>query len=474
MLKPAILSVSLLTIMASAAVSPALAKISQAFPGVPQTAIKLILTLPSLAIIPFSLASGWLTARLKKRSILLVGLLLYTFGGVGGAFARNITELLLSRCILGAGIGLLMPLSTTLISDFFDGPARTRMMGLSGALTNVGGVIFLSASGWLACFSWRLSFAVYSLALVTLVLVARWLPEPPSAASRVKAHRVRLSPGVFYYAALGMLMMIAFYAVPTNLALFIEQERQLFSTDRPLFAGREDLLRYVQEGGVSDILRTAFSEKGIQLSDRVFLRVEEEGRRWVVHDGARSYPVEREGNALFVHRERLGRPALAGYALALMTFSGALSGGLLGMLLRRLRRYAGAVAIALMGIGFGLLAVASSFSMVCLALPFIGFAAGIMMPLLLLHAPRFVPAESQTFAIAVVGSAIYFGQFISPLVLKGMSSLTGNDGFRFRFGLLAAGLAAGALLAFSRGILTRARPSTASGNCRTGMAATEL
>jgi len=55
LMKAAILSISLLTVMASAAVSPALARIRQAFSGVDITLIKLALTLPSLVIIPFSL-----------------------------------------------------------------------------------------------------------------------------------------------------------------------------------------------------------------------------------------------------------------------------------------------------------------------------------------------------------------------------------------------------------------------------------
>jgi MFS family permease len=161
-LSAAILSVSLLTIMASAAISPALAKIGQAFPGTDKTLIKLILTLPSLTIIPFSLLSGWLAARTKKKTILFWGLAIYFAAGVGGGFARSIVELLAIRAFLGVGIGLIMPLSTTLIADFFDGEARTKMMGLSGAVNNIGGVVFLSVSGWLACIDWRWALRAFS------------------------------------------------------------------------------------------------------------------------------------------------------------------------------------------------------------------------------------------------------------------------------------------------------------------------
>ena len=166
----AILSVSLLTIMASAAISPAMAQIGQAFPGTNKTVVKLILTLPSLLIIPFSLLSGWLATRIRKRTILVWGLGIYCVAGAGGGLAQSIGQLLVIRAVLGVGIGLIMPLSTTLIADFFEQDARTRMMGLSGAVNNVGGVVFLSVSGWLACISWRWAFSVYALSLITLLL----------------------------------------------------------------------------------------------------------------------------------------------------------------------------------------------------------------------------------------------------------------------------------------------------------------
>jgi MFS family permease len=440
MLKPTILSVSLLTIMASAAVSPALAQIRAAFPGVSPTTVKLILTLPSLMIIPFSLLSGWLSARVPKRSILLVGLLIYAAGGVGGAAARSIRELLALRCVLGVGIGLIMPLSTTLIADFFSGPARTRMMGLSGAVTNVGGVIFLSAAGWLACTSWRLAFSVYALALVTMFMVAFWLPEPPRAPRAARTSKVGLPAAVFACTALGLLMMAAFYAVPTNLALF---------------ESREDLERHLSEGSVSPILRERFAAQGIVLSEGASLQEEERGRRWIVRDGRREYPVIKEGSQLSIRAERLGRPALAGTALSAMTLSGALAGAILGLLVRWLGAFAVPVAIGLMGIGFGLLAQATSMLMIFAAVPFIGFSAGVLMPSLLLRVPKVAPPESRALAMAVVSGGVFFGQFISPLLLRWIALLLGRDTFRSRFGFLAAGLAAAALLALVTAIRAR-------------------
>ena len=83
MLMPAILSVSLLTIMAPTAVAPALAAIKQAFPEISETEAKLVLTLPTL-MMPIGLFAAKLTERFDKKKILLTGMLLFLVFGIGG------------------------------------------------------------------------------------------------------------------------------------------------------------------------------------------------------------------------------------------------------------------------------------------------------------------------------------------------------------------------------------------------------
>lgn len=83
MLKPTIISISMATVMAGAAISPALGLIAKAFPDSSPTMIKLILTAPSIMIIPFSFLSSYLTSKLPKRTIIMFGLIIYLLGGAG-------------------------------------------------------------------------------------------------------------------------------------------------------------------------------------------------------------------------------------------------------------------------------------------------------------------------------------------------------------------------------------------------------
>lgn len=463
LMKLSILSISLLTIMASAAISPALAKIRQAFPGTDVTLIKLVLTLPSLLIIPFSLLSGWLAQRVKKKNILLIGLLIYLLAGAGGGLAGSITQLLIVRGLFGVGVGLIIPLSTSLIADFFEREERTKMMGYSGSVSHIGGVVFLLISGWLACFSWRYAFGVYGLALVTALMIIFWLPEPvyKRAPGLTKS---KLPVGVYVCALLGVLMMVAFYAAPTNLAMFIENERKMYTSTTPLFKDRQELLYHLEKGTVSEITRQSFKDNGIVLSNEASLAVKEPGKIWIITDRNRRYIVKKEVDKLVIYTERLGRPGIAGFFLSTMTLTGAVSAAILVILMRMCGPYCTAMGIGLMAIGYALLGYAPSLSVVFIAMLFIGFSSGILMPILLLRVAKITPEVSRALSMAVVSNGIYLGQFLSPVILKGVSDISKQEAFRAQFNFLALGLAIAALIGFGIAIKNLRRIKPRGGN----------
>lgn len=223
MLKPTILSIGMATVMAGAAISPALGLIAQAFPDASPTMIKLILTAPSIMIIPFSFLSSYLTAKLTKRTIIMIGLSIYLIGGIGPQFVPTIELLLLLRLILGAGVGLVMPLSMSLINDYFEGKERTKMMGYNSAFSNFGGILTMLFAGWLATFGWRVPFNVYFLGLVIFILIFFFLPKGEIQQPRKNEKKTKLPLAVYGYALAMGGIMLAYYSIATNIALYLEQ-----------------------------------------------------------------------------------------------------------------------------------------------------------------------------------------------------------------------------------------------------------
>ncbi|HEY8385270.1 MAG TPA: MFS transporter, partial [Porticoccaceae bacterium] len=223
MLRATLLSVSLLTVFASAAIAPALSEIAAAFPGVSETRIKSLLTAPALTMMVVSPMMGWLSHLLGTKRLLFVGLFFYLVGGVGGGLAGTFEQLFSMRLLLGVGVGILMPMSSALMAQFFEGRERLRMMGLSSSVTSLFGVVANVMVGYLALVSWRYGFAVYSLGLLVLVLVVRYLPTMPGAGT-VKGLRFRLPASAVWWALAIFMLMLAIYAVMVNVSLFITGE----------------------------------------------------------------------------------------------------------------------------------------------------------------------------------------------------------------------------------------------------------
>jgi len=190
-----ILSVSLLTVMAGAAIAPALGVISAHFEGRNPLLIQFIVSLPALFIILTNLVFPLLCRLMKTRTLALAGLGLYVLSGAGAFFVDDIWLLLCFRALMGISVGMIMPLSTGLM----------------------GGVMATFLAGMLAGISWNYAFLVYLLGLIAVILVAAFLPnERLSGRGGVSLQLLRR----FHPSVVGMfLVMVLFFIYPTNFAL---------------------------------------------------------------------------------------------------------------------------------------------------------------------------------------------------------------------------------------------------------------
>ena len=212
-----ILSISLLTVMAGAAIAPALGVISAHFAGRNPLLIQLIVSLPALFIILTNLVFPWLCRLMKTRTLALTGLALYMLSGAGAFFVDNIWVLLAFRALMGVSVGMIMPLSTGLLAYYFPPEEQAGLMGLSAAMNQMGGVVATFLAGVLAGISWNYSFLVYLMGLIAIILVAAFLPnERLSGRGGVSLSLLKR----FHPSVVGMfLVMILFFIYPTNFAL---------------------------------------------------------------------------------------------------------------------------------------------------------------------------------------------------------------------------------------------------------------
>lgn len=223
----AIWSVSALTSLPGLAVSPILGRLTTIFPHATELDIQMLTSLPSLLIIPFVLLAGKLAEKKDFVRLLQVGLWLFALSGVFYLFSNKMWQLMVVSALLGIGSGLIIPLSTGLISRYFTGSYRVKQFGYSSAVTNVTLVVATAVTGYLAEADWHLPFIVYLLPLVSLLLMPYLkkdkAKQPDVSAENTAAASVSSSPitGKYGINVRNLVQLMLFYGLITYIVLAV-------------------------------------------------------------------------------------------------------------------------------------------------------------------------------------------------------------------------------------------------------------
>ena len=226
----AIWSVSALTSLPGLAVSPILGDLTKIFPKATDLDIQMLTSLPSLLIIPFILLGGKLTEKVDFVRILKIGLWLFAASGILYLISNKMWQLIVVSALLGIGSGLIIPLSTGLISKYFVGTYRVKQFGLSSAITNFTLVIATAVTGYLAEVSWHLPFLVYLLPLISILLVghlkesrsdAAVKPSSQSTAPSGQTAAVDTGGSKYGIHIKHLLQIMLFYGVTTFIVLAV-------------------------------------------------------------------------------------------------------------------------------------------------------------------------------------------------------------------------------------------------------------
>ncbi|CAI1870770.1 MFS transporter [Serratia fonticola] len=170
-----LLAVACLTIMVGCVIVPGLTEVAVNL-GTPSAASWLV-TIPSLGVVVFGPLAGRFIDKAGAHNALTWGLFLYGLLGSGGIFLHGLVPVMLDRLLLGGATAVVMSAGTTLISAFYSGHARMKMIASQGMSIELGGVIFLFIGGLLATIGWRLPFLLYLFAWLLLVMHIMFVPK---------------------------------------------------------------------------------------------------------------------------------------------------------------------------------------------------------------------------------------------------------------------------------------------------------
>jgi MFS family permease len=218
--KAVLLAGATLTVMAGATIAPVLPVLRERFADMSGVDlwVRLVLTLPALAIALSAPPMGLLVDRVGRLPVFVGSLLLYALAGASGYVTDSLLSLLAGRALLGVGVAGVMTAGSTLIADYYSGEKRSRILGLQGAFMGLGGVIFLLAGGLLADAGWRNPFLVYVLGLTVIPGALVFLREPVRAASTPSRSDPETKPWGILLLIYGLAFMgqVVFYVVPVQ------------------------------------------------------------------------------------------------------------------------------------------------------------------------------------------------------------------------------------------------------------------
>jgi MFS family permease len=148
--------------------------------------VQLAITAYTLVMAAFMLAGAKLGDILGRERTFALGLAIYGLGSLTTALSPNLTVLLLGWSLVeGLGAALVIPAIVSLVAGTYSGPQRALAFGIVGGVAGAAVAAGPLIGGWVTTeFSWRYVFAGETVIVAVILLLRRRLPRTAQAERR--------------------------------------------------------------------------------------------------------------------------------------------------------------------------------------------------------------------------------------------------------------------------------------------------
>lgn len=158
-------------------ISSALPSMLDHYKELPASSVELLVSIPSFMIMVVLLSNRLINQHLSERQIIVSGFVLIGCAGMAPIWSQAYPFLILSRLLLGLGVGLINAKAISLISEHFEGKERIQMLGYRASAEVVGASFLTVLVGILIRINWPLAFAIYGFAFLALLLYLLFVPK---------------------------------------------------------------------------------------------------------------------------------------------------------------------------------------------------------------------------------------------------------------------------------------------------------
>ncbi len=131
----------------------------------------------------FALLWGYWADRIDRSKVLIVGALLWTIGMLLTAYSPTYDILLISRVLSGAGLGSVLPVGYSIISDAIPAEERSGWFGTLAILSSISNGVGQGLSSFLGpIFTWRFPFLLLSVISIVVIFLLFFIKIPQRGA----------------------------------------------------------------------------------------------------------------------------------------------------------------------------------------------------------------------------------------------------------------------------------------------------
>ncbi|MDU3136434.1 MAG: MFS transporter [Anaerococcus prevotii] len=171
----AILSLALIT-AGNSAISGILVFMQKEF-SLTREASEFVITLSSIATIISIALSESITRLIGMKKCVQLGTILVFISGIIPIIHTSYQTILLSRIILGFGIGLFNGHSANYISALFEGEKAAFLHGMRSSMEYIGQMALLLIAGFLIKIKWPLAFLCYTFSIFVFLFFSKYVED---------------------------------------------------------------------------------------------------------------------------------------------------------------------------------------------------------------------------------------------------------------------------------------------------------
>lgn len=175
--------------------------------GISITNAESLITISSITSIITIFLSEKITRKIGMKNCVMVGLFLVGLSSLLPIIHTSYISVVISRLIMGAGVGLFNGHSANYINIFYQGDEAYKLHGIRNSTEFISQMVFLFMAGLLMKIHWKYAFLVYFVAFFIMAYFNKVIPEVDTT-DKTDVGKFKINKQIFFYAFFAAIMIM--------------------------------------------------------------------------------------------------------------------------------------------------------------------------------------------------------------------------------------------------------------------------